>query len=96
MDLENVEATTNLSDYSEEDLLISGMIKDYPLLENISTNIITSKSVAEDHAYHAPHFEKSSNMEKNEEKLCLSCFKLISPNAPIPSPENIKQNPQIM
>ena len=45
MDLENVEATINLTDYSEEDLqqLISGMINDHPLLENILTNIITSK-----------------------------------------------------
>ena len=42
MDLENAEATINLSDYSEEDL-ISGMIEDNPLLENILTNIITSK-----------------------------------------------------
>ena len=43
MDLENEETTINLGDHSEEDLQISGMIEDYPLLENILTNIITSK-----------------------------------------------------
>ena len=42
MDLEK-EATINLGDYSEEEELISGMIEDHPVLENILTNIITSK-----------------------------------------------------
>ena len=52
MDLENEETTINLGDYSGEDLQISGMIEDYPLLENILTNIITSKSVV---VYEKPH-----------------------------------------
>ena len=88
MDLENVEATINLGDYSEEDLqqLISGMINDHPLLENILTNIITSKRVPEDHAYHAPHFEKSSNMEKNEEKPCSTIISESEQKISSPSP----------
>ena len=86
MDLENVEATTNLSNYSEEDLLISGMIEDHPLLENILTNISTSKSVAENHAYHASHFENSSNMEKNEEKPCSTIISESEQEITSPSP----------
>ena len=83
MDLENVEATTNLSDYSED---LRGMIEDHPLLENILTNIITSKSMAEDHAYHALHFEKSSNTEKNEEKACSTIISESKQEITSPSP----------
>ena len=55
-------------------------------MENILTNIITSKSVAEDHAYHAPHFEKSSNMEKNEEKPCSTIISESEQEITSPSP----------
>ena len=32
--------------------------------------------MAEDHAYHALHFEKSSNMEENEEKPCSTIISI--------------------
>ena len=68
MDLENVEATINLSDYSEEDLqqLINGMINDHPMLENILTNIKKAKSVVEDHPYH-----QVPKSEENVEDQCI-------------------------
>ena len=43
-------------------------------------------SVAEDHAYHALHYEKSSNMEKNEEKPCSTIISESEQEITSPSP----------
>ena len=92
MDLENVEATINLSDYSEEDLqqLINGMINDHPMLENILTNVKNAKSVAEDHPYH-----QVPKSEENVEDQCIISeseqeIRSTSPISSIPDKINLE------
>ena len=92
MDLENAEATINLSDYSEEDLqqLINGMINDHQMLENILTNIKNAKSVAEDHPYH-----QVPKSEENVEDQCIISeseqeIRSTSPVSSIPDKINLE------
>ena len=42
--------------------------------------------MAEDHAYHALHYEKSSNMEINEEKPCSTIISESEQEITSPSP----------